>query len=575
MASIAPVTKEQYIFIAKSCVPLNILSLISTIISCVTFGFIRIYYPNYADRVSFRLSFAALICDIGYSVHVLITLIWDNTPGFLCVYTTWAVVFFGLISLFFIVCIALNLHMIFIRECGGHYNFEKYYFIISFSFALLLSLLPLAGHMYGYDDPESSCWYVDSGKEHNIIWQWLTLFGWIDLSILYCAIIVIMVVIKLRSVDIDDDLGSSTSQLSGSPVLINKKVISSVVRRVVWYPVVPLVAQFCNSFLETYAYVNRTVSYPLLLLCTIGMSIQGLLNAIVFSQDIAVTRAFQAVKLHWWITNVNTYESLYPHLSHNKGIINELNRLGKSNDFIELKTLNCNKAKVIKNENVINDDINNNNNNLHHHLNIIVINNNNNNLVLQPSFLEWLRYMLLIKLFSVPKISSESLSQIDSCSGNKNNISSTLYGKNYSKQDITFANQNDDHKIHLVLPETVHFKDSSTSSTSSPSSTSSTSNLLPNCANPSISFDPLIGSSKGNKSSQTNISGINTRSFSPTSHLIDIPKCTAGNDNGWVGVKVVNGEQTRRVSDEFINGFSSDIDKSQDIEEFNLILKKL
>ncbi|CAG8662904.1 43848_t:CDS:2 [Gigaspora margarita] len=180
-----------------------------------------------------------------------------------------------------------------------------------------------------------------------------------------------MVVIKLRSVDIDDDLDSSTSQLSGSPVLINKKVISSVVRRVVWYPVVPLVAQFCNSFLETYAYVNR------------------LLNAIVFSQDIAVTRAFQAVKLHWWITNVNTYDS------------------------------------------------------------------------------------------------------------------------------------------------------------------------------------------KGNKTSQTNISGINTRSFSPTSHLIDIPKCTAGNDNGWVGVKVVNGEQTRRVSDEFINGFSSDIDKSQDIEEFNLILKKL
>ncbi|RIB19273.1 hypothetical protein C2G38_1277010 [Gigaspora rosea] len=558
MASIAPVTKEQYTFIANSCVPLNILSLISTIISCVTFGFIRIYYPSYADRVSFRLSFAALICDIGYSVHVLITLVWDNTPGFLCVYATWAVVFFGLISLFFTVCIALNLHLIFISEFGSHYNFEKYYFIISFSFSLLLSLLPLAGHMYGYDEPESSCWYVDSGKEHNIIWQWLTLFGWIDLSILYCAIVVIMVVIKLRSVDIDDDFDPSTSQLSGSPTLINKKVISSVVRRVVWYPVIPLVAQFCNSFLETYAYVNRIVSYPLLLLCTIGMSIQGLLNAIVFSQDIAVTRAFQAVKLHWWITNVNTYESLYPHLSHNKNIINELNRLGKSNDFIELKTLNCNKAEVIKNENVINDDIINNNNN-HHHFNIIVINNNNNNLVLQPSFLEWLRYMILIKLFSVPIISSDSLSHINSCSGNKNNISSTLYGKNYSKQDITLANQIDDHKIHLVLPDIVHLKDSSTSSssTSSPSSTSSSSNLLSNCANSSISYDPLIGSSRGNKTSQTNISGINTRSFSPITHLIDIPKCTAGNDN------------------EFTNGFSSDIDKSQETEEYNLILKKL
>ncbi|CAG8496537.1 3873_t:CDS:2 [Gigaspora rosea] len=293
------------------------------------------------------------------------------------------------------------------------------------------------GNMYGYDGPEASCWYRDSGQENNIIWQWITLFGWIDASILYCAIIVIMVIIKLRSVtkNVDDVFSSfPTSQLSGYPALINKNVISSVVRRVVWYPVVPLIAQFCNSFVETYAYVNRVVYYPLFLLCYVGMSLQGLLNALVFSQDIAVTRAFQAVKLHWWILNVNTYESLYPHRSHNKAIIDDFG-------------------------------------------------------ISQPSLLEWLRYMLLIKLFSTPKLSPqlmslELLSPINSFNGNKPNTYSAQFGKNNSKQNITsLDNQNGDQGINVVLPKPVHLKDSSQYSSLV---------LLSHCLNPSTSSDPLI-----------------------------------------------------------------------------------
>ncbi|CAG8797942.1 30512_t:CDS:2, partial [Racocetra persica] len=129
-----------------------------------------------------------------------------------------------------------------------------------------------------------------------------------------------MVIRKLRSaaknVTVSDS--TSTSQLSSHPTLINKTVVSSVVKRVVWYPVVPLVALFFSSFVETYVYIHRVVSYPLLLLCFIGLSIQGLVNALVFSQDIAVIRAFQVVKLHWWINSVNSYELHYPHRSHNK-----------------------------------------------------------------------------------------------------------------------------------------------------------------------------------------------------------------------------------------------------------------
>ncbi|CAG8558797.1 9856_t:CDS:2 [Cetraspora pellucida] len=109
MASTTPIklNKDQFILISKLCIPLNIISLISSVASCVTFVFIRTYYPKLADRVSFRLSFAALFCDIAYSGHLLFNLVWEATPGFLCGYLAWALVFLALSSLFLIVCIAL------------------------------------------------------------------------------------------------------------------------------------------------------------------------------------------------------------------------------------------------------------------------------------------------------------------------------------------------------------------------------------------------------------------------------------------------------------------------------------
>ncbi|CAG8636091.1 80_t:CDS:2, partial [Cetraspora pellucida] len=202
-----------------------------------------------------------------------------------------------------------------------------------------------------------------------------------------------MVIRKLKSATENDVLESvPTSMKSCHPYLINQSLVFSVIRRVVWYPLVPLVVQFFNSLLETYAYTHKVISFPLLLLCNVCLSLQGLLNTLVFSQDIAVSRAFQDIKLKLWISNVNPYESHYPHLSHNKAITNEFSM-----------SLNCNKSDIIMKNIIIDDiadiiniDINNNitNNSI---LNSNVVNNNttnnrviNNALVIQPSSLEWL-----------------------------------------------------------------------------------------------------------------------------------------------------------------------------------------
>ncbi|CAG8674117.1 7417_t:CDS:2, partial [Dentiscutata erythropus] len=366
-------------------------------------------------RVSFRLSFAALFCDIGYSGHVLINLVWVTIPSFLCGYLAWAIVFFALASIFFIDCIALNLHIVFVNEYKRH-NFENYYFIIAFSFALLLSLLPVADNMYGHNDVVGGCWYRFPGQKKNIIWEWITFFGWVDVSILYCVIVIIMVVRKLKLLAKQTDVFdfSSDSRLPSHPSLINKAVILSVVRKVVLYPVVPVAQIFC-SFNETCFYVSHASPYPIMI---------GFLNALVFSQDIAVA-------------------------------------------------------------------------------------------LLQPSFLEWLRYMLLIKLFSPPK------SSINTFVDNESNTSTVLVGKDDSKQDIILDNQNDDQDIHLTLFRPVHLRESFKYSSSSHSS---------RYLSPSISSDPLIGSSQTN---QTNINNMNK------TNVVDILNCAVDGDEGRKEVEIM------------------------------------
>ncbi|CAG8603130.1 2227_t:CDS:2 [Dentiscutata erythropus] len=242
-----------------------------------------------------------------------------------------------------------------------------------------------------------------------------------------------MVIRKLKSAKKEvDDCGHST--------VINKNVISFVVRRVVWYPVVPLVAQFFASILQIYSYVDQaSSSFPLLLLTFTGISLQGFMNALVFSQDVAVARAFQAVKLHWWISYVNCYEFHYPYLSYNKAITDEFSMQEKNNDFI----------------------------------------------------------------FSAPKtstrlVSSNFLPPTNSFVRNKSNTYSSMFGKDNSKQDIAHGNQNNQdihllsHRLNLSISPaslTDSYNQTKISNISNISNTSASSNSTTNISNYTVGAD--------------------------------------------------------------------------------------
>ena len=80
--------------------------------------------------------------------------------------------------------------------------------------------------------------------------------------------------VKLRK--ISNQLGNSsingktiTSQYEKN-VLKKKAVISSVVRRIAWYPLVPLICQGPNFLFETSIYATHQVSLTLALLTGLG-----------------------------------------------------------------------------------------------------------------------------------------------------------------------------------------------------------------------------------------------------------------------------------------------------------------
>ncbi|RIB10355.1 hypothetical protein C2G38_2106280 [Gigaspora rosea] len=143
--------------------------------------------------------------------------------------------------------------------------------------------------------------------------------------------------------------------------------------------------------------------------------------------------------------------------------------------------------------------------------------------------------MLLIKLFSVPKnssqlISPKILSQVDSYAGNK--INSTLSRKNDSKQNITYDSRNDDQNNLLIPPEPILLKDSS------PVDLSTNSISL---------TDPVIESSRSNQTNQINQANPNNIITNPNNihlpltNVIDESNCTV-DDDGQINIILVNDE---------------------------------
>ncbi|CAG8554783.1 1959_t:CDS:2 [Ambispora gerdemannii] len=177
--------------------------------------------------------------------------------------------------------------------------------------------------MYEWADPVKSCYYRNSGRLTDIIWQWATLSIWIELSVVYCMGVLIAVAIKLRKSKAN--VSSKSTSIDSIPLTTPslkefknnrpkaENLISLMARKMTLYPAVPLITQTPKLLVQTLAFSQQRMCYVLLFISFIGCAIQGLLNAIVFARDASLSRGRFALRKYLWEEYVDVYESRYPH----------------------------------------------------------------------------------------------------------------------------------------------------------------------------------------------------------------------------------------------------------------------
>src|SRR5687767_6656491 len=107
------------------------------------------------------------------------------------------------------------------------------------------------------------CFFRNSGTKLSIVWQWASSYVWEILCILYCIAALIVIAVKLyvvssQSVSVSSSVsGPAVTSRDGNNVLRNKAIIAIVVKRVIWYPIVPIITQAPNFLVETDIYVNQ------------------------------------------------------------------------------------------------------------------------------------------------------------------------------------------------------------------------------------------------------------------------------------------------------------------------------
>jgi len=99
-------TPEQAMVIGTLIMSLNSISLFAATIGVFTFLYIRLKYPKLADRVTFRIAFAALVSEALYAL-LQIVLNTQLSPTPLCGFIAWGWVFLSLTSVFLPTCIAV------------------------------------------------------------------------------------------------------------------------------------------------------------------------------------------------------------------------------------------------------------------------------------------------------------------------------------------------------------------------------------------------------------------------------------------------------------------------------------
>ncbi|KAL7751788.1 hypothetical protein RI367_002788 [Sorochytrium milnesiophthora] len=338
---------------------LNSIAMTAVLGAVITYCLIWIMNRKSADRISLRLSMYICLADmLFHQVNIWGVDIFADTDPWQCKAYTFGYVMFDLLSIFFTVCIAIHLQITFLstkvfasfHQKLGLPLIERLYVFGSVTLSAAIASVPLFFDMYGWNTPEIT---------RNIIYQWTTLYIWMIVGSLYCAYVVVRVVLRIRSIEkslfnhgrVNSDGDMEVPQHQGqqgkdlrrrsnqslettarsapmgtdhameaSHTSLNERktaeelhrstvrVQLAIAKRLTAFSIIPLFTQLFSFVGETEIHFVREVKYEILMLEGVCTGIQGLLDAAAFSTDTSVWTTFAMIRRYLVERFVTRYE---------------------------------------------------------------------------------------------------------------------------------------------------------------------------------------------------------------------------------------------------------------------------
>ncbi|KAJ3280865.1 hypothetical protein HK104_000354 [Borealophlyctis nickersoniae] len=282
-----------------------------------------------ANRVSLRIAVTISAVDFFFELFNIFSQMTNENRQALCSISMYGIIFFGLLSTLLTSCIAFNLLFVFVLKRTTTTTLEAIYFGITFVISFALPTLAIATGRIGWADGE--CWFKTTEDEPGSAlyrWEWGIFYAWVLFTIVFCAVALIAVRIKLgrEQAKISSGLGSGsqgrsysderwnarsqpsspTSSVSNQVARRNaqkakqmKNLVNQAISRIAWYPIVPLLSQIMNIGADADGFINGSIRWQMLVAANFGLGLMGTMNAIIFFFDPNVERWWKEVRYQY------------------------------------------------------------------------------------------------------------------------------------------------------------------------------------------------------------------------------------------------------------------------------------
>ncbi|KXN68004.1 hypothetical protein CONCODRAFT_166929 [Conidiobolus coronatus NRRL 28638] len=290
----AEFTLEQTNTLNRTLDTINSISLVGAFMVVVVVFTTGYFGFTAAKRLSFRLSMWIGLADFVFCCISYIQI--DPQDTVTCNMVNAVGYFANLVYIFLTSAMAFNLQMVFVHQQHNPRLNEKFYVTMSFVAAFII-IFPFT--MIALAMGKCGLFYL-TGPPYNVLLFWVLLCFWETISVIFCFVAIIRVVLKLTKYNQDmmDMMGTRGHQ-SPHVEQISESIqsrVDQVVRRLIFYPLIPVITQTPylilgnmkllgggRSLVENYFYYVPSYS-------------AGFLNAIVFLFDPALPEIWLNIK---------------------------------------------------------------------------------------------------------------------------------------------------------------------------------------------------------------------------------------------------------------------------------------